>query len=74
MLGIILQMFQLAVKLWAGIELVCEFIQAVEAFMDRFQVDRTNSSTVHSVLFKCLCRDAPLTAEGNPEERVKNFF
>ena len=42
--------------------------------MDRFDVDRTNSSTVHSVLFKCLRRDAPLTAEGNPEERVKKFF
>ena len=46
MLGIMLQIFQLAVKLWAGIELVCEFSQVVEAFMDRFEVDRTNSSTV----------------------------
>ena len=74
MLWIFLQIFQLAVKLWAGIELVCEFIQAVEAFVDRFEVDRINSSTVHSVLFKCLRREASLTAEGNPEKRVKNFF
>ena len=74
MLGIILQMFQLAVKLWAGIELVCEFIQVVQAFMDCFEVDRTNSSTVHLVLFKCLRRDSPLTAEGNPKERVQTVF
>ena len=37
-------------------------------------LDRTNASTVHLVLFKCLRRDAPLTAKRNPEERVKKFF
>lgn len=61
-------------KLTAGIALVCKFIDAVEAFMDRHEIDRINSSTVHSVLFDSLCRDAPLTAEGDPEERVEKFF
>ena len=58
----------------AGIVLVHTFINAVEAFMDRFEVDRKNSGIVHSILFNCLCRDAPLTAEGDPEERVAKFF
>lgn len=74
MFGIVLQVFQLTVKLWAGVELVCEFIDGVESFIDRFGVDSEVSSYAHLVLFKCLCRDAPLTAKGDPEERVQNFF
>ena len=57
-----------------GIVLVDTFINAVKAFMDRFEVDRTNSRSVHSVLFDSLCREAPLTAGGNPDERVEKFF
>lgn len=65
------EILQFPVKLLAGIELIHEFERAVEAFIDRFESDRRNSSTVHSVLFKCLCRDAPLTAKGDPKERVE---
>ena len=61
-------------KLLAGIALVYKFIQAVDAFIDRFEVDRMNSRSLHLVLFNSLCRDAPLTAKGNPEERVKKIF
>ena len=68
------KIFQFSAKLMAGIVLVHTFINAVEAFVDCFEVDRKNSGTVHSVLFNCLCRDAPLTAEGDPEERVARFF
>ena len=54
--------------------LVYKFVIAVEAFIDRFEVDRANTSTVHSVLFNCLCRDAPLTTKGDPDERVQKLF
>ena len=61
-------------KLSAGIVLVYKFVAAVESFIDRFEVDRGNASTVHSLLFNCLYEDAPLTSSEDPEERVQNFF
>ena len=42
--------------------------------MDRFEIDKTNSGNVNLVLFNCLRRDAPLTTEGNPKERVEKLF
>ena len=68
------EIFQFSVKLLAGIVLVYKFMEAVESFVARFEVDRGNASTVQSVLFNCFYEDAPLTSGDDPEERVKNFF
>ena len=60
------EIFQFSAKLLAGIVLVHKFMEAVESFIARFEVDRGNASTVHSVLFNCLYEDAPLTSGNDP--------
>ena len=68
------KILQFPTKLWAGIELIDKFAEAVDSFIERFEVERGNASMVHSVLFNCLYEDAPLKSSDDPEERVKTFF
>ena len=47
------EIFQFSARLLSAIVVVDKFPEAVESFITRFEVDRGNASTVHSVMFNC---------------------